>query len=180
MEDRNRPELEPDARPWPRSGLQVGGLIAALVAIVLLGGVLLSSSFANAAGHWFGRHRHGGEEGRFDPERAHEHARLAVEWLSGYVDVDDAQREQLDSILSRSVDDLVELSQGHQSNRGAFVDLLRQPVIDRAALEEIRRSELDLAEEASRRLVDALADAAQVLTPEQRGQLVELAERFHH
>jgi Spy/CpxP family protein refolding chaperone len=33
--------------------------------------------------------------------------------------------------------------------------------------------------QGSRRIVEALADIAEVLAPEQRVELVELAERFH-
>ena len=47
------------------------------------------------------------------------------------------------------------------------------------AIDAIRQAELELAEEASSRLVAAFADVAEVLTPEQRAELIELAERFH-
>ena len=45
-------------------------------------------------------------------------------------------------------------------------------------LEDLRRAELQLAESASQRIVTALADVADVLTPEQRAELVKMAERF--
>jgi Spy/CpxP family protein refolding chaperone len=67
----------------------------------------------------------------------------------------------------------------HQQNRQAFVERLTQPSVDRVTLEQIRRAELALAESASTRIVRALADAAEVLTPEQRTALVRLAEQFH-
>jgi Spy/CpxP family protein refolding chaperone len=38
---------------------------------------------------------------------------------------------------------------------------------------------LQLADVASSRLVEAIADAAEVLTPEQRAKLGELAARWH-
>jgi Spy/CpxP family protein refolding chaperone len=57
--------------------------------------------------------------------------------------------------------------------------LLAQPTIDRAALEALRANQLQLAEQASRRLTQALADVADVLTPEQRKQLAERAGRWH-
>jgi len=45
-------------------------------------------------------------------------------------------------------------------------------------LKEIRTAELQLADSASDRLLNAIADAADALTPEQRGKLAEMADRF--
>jgi Spy/CpxP family protein refolding chaperone len=39
--------------------------------------------------------------------------------------------------------------------------------------------ELQLADVASSRLVEAMVDAAEVLTPEQRAKLADLAARWH-
>ena len=59
--------------------------------------------------------------------------------------------------------------------------LLTQPSIDRGAIETLRTEQLALADGASRRLAQALGDAADVLTPEQRrkldDRLTELRER---
>jgi len=55
---------------------------------------------------------------------------------------------------------------------------LSQPAVDRSALKQIRGAEMQLAESASDRFVTAIADAADVLTPEQRGKLVEMANQF--
>jgi Spy/CpxP family protein refolding chaperone len=63
--------------------------------------------------------------------------------------------------------------------RRQAVTLLSQPAIDRAALEALRADQLQLAEQASRRLTQALADVADVLTPAQRKQLAERAGRWH-
>jgi len=57
---------------------------------------------------------------------------------------------------------------------------LAQPTIDRATLGDIRHAELQLADTASERLVTALADVAEVLTPEQRTRLLEFTSRWHH
>jgi Spy/CpxP family protein refolding chaperone len=67
----------------------------------------------------------------------------------------------------------------HRTNRDEMANVLVQTEIDRSALEQLRSSELALAEQASNRLVNAIADAAEVLTPEQRIQLAELRQQFH-
>jgi len=58
------------------------------------------------------------------------------------------------------------------------VALLSQPSIDRAAIEALRANQLQLAEQASKRFTQALADVADVLTPEQRKQLAERMRRW--
>lgn len=58
-------------------------------------------------------------------------------------------------------------------------EALAQPTINRNTLGEIRCAELQLADMASNRLVEAMADAAEVLTLEQRATLAELATHWH-
>jgi Spy/CpxP family protein refolding chaperone len=47
-------------------------------------------------------------------------------------------------------------------------DILLQPVVDRAALESLRVEQMHQMDVVSKRVVTALADAAEVMTPEQR------------
>jgi Spy/CpxP family protein refolding chaperone len=51
------------------------------------------------------------------------------------------------------------------------LQLLAAPTIDRAAIERIRVEQMQLAETATRRMTQALVDAAEVLNPEQRAKL---------
>jgi len=114
-----------------------------------------------------------------NPEAAKEHLEIAAKWALRDIDASPAQREQVNKILGGAVDDLFRLRQQHQSNREAFAAQLGGASIDRAALEEIRKSEMGLADEASRRFVQALADVADVLTPEQRQALIERVHQHH-
>ena len=58
---------------------------------------------------------------------------------------------------------------------GELIGLLTAPTVDRAAIEAFRVEKMDIADRASRRVAQALGEAAEVLTPEQR---VELGERL--
>jgi protein CpxP len=58
--------------------------------------------------------------------------------------------------------------------------LLLGPTVDRAGLEALRAEQLRQLDAASRRFVDAIADAAEVLTPEQRRRLAEHMEARPH
>jgi len=46
-------------------------------------------------------------------------------------------------------------------------------------LKETQQAEVQLLESASSRIVEAVADVADALTPEQRTQLIEHFSRFH-
>jgi Spy/CpxP family protein refolding chaperone len=113
------------------------------------------------------------------PEAAKEHLQIASKWLLRDIDASAEQQDRVNAIVTGAVDDLFRLRERHQQNRDAFHQQLGGATIDRAALEEIRKSEMGVADEASKRLVQALADVSDVLTPEQRQALAERIHRHH-
>ncbi|HXV60779.1 MAG TPA: periplasmic heavy metal sensor [Vicinamibacteria bacterium] len=155
---------------------RVGVLLSVALGAIVAGTAVIST---HAAG-W--SHVGRGLRGHFghDPELARERAEFAASWVLSRIDASDEQQERVKAIIGRSADDLAALVDQHRQSREAWVNELSKPTIDRAALEQLRRAEIEMAEAASTRLVEALADAAEALTPEQRAQLIEMAERFHH
>ena len=147
-------------------GIAVFGLVGALFA---------------GCGHWGGRHGHWGHHrhGLDNPEEAREHVEDAAEWILNRVDASDQQNQQVKSIVGESVDGFVELAQQHRQHREDFITEFSRPSIDRQALEQIRRAEMEVAEAASSQMVRTLADVAEVLNPEQRRELLERFQRFH-
>jgi len=154
--------------------------LAGVLAGGLLGGLVVGSislySYATGGLGWrsHSNHRHGGE-----PGVAGERIEFATDWVLSRINASEDQRQQVKSIIKNASSDLSPVKEQHQQNRQALLEALRQPTVDRAALGEIRQSELRLAETASSRLVDAIADVAGVLSPEQRTKLLELVSRFH-
>jgi Spy/CpxP family protein refolding chaperone len=102
-----------------------------------------------------------------------------VRWALRSVDATDEQQQRVSAILTGALEEAAKMKERHGENREAFAAALAGATVDRAALEEARKAELVLAEEASQLLVKTLADAAEVLTPAQRKELLEHAHSFH-
>ena len=75
--------------------------------------------------------------------------------------------------------DLLPLRSRFHDARRQAIELLAATTVDRGALERLRAEQLVLAEQASQRFVQALADVADVLTPAQRKELAERIGRMH-
>lgn len=154
---------------------------AAIVTVIVIAGLAIGIGLkALAYGHGFGGwHRGGFMGGPIDPARLDEHLDRMLKHLYVEVDATDAQKQQLAPIVKAAVRDLLPMRDRMRDARMQAVALLSQPTVDRAALEALRANQLQLAEQASRRVTQALADAADVLTPEQRKALADRIVRWH-
>ena len=76
--------------------------------------------------------------------------------------------------------DLLPLREKMQAARKQAIELLTRDTIDRGAIEALRAEQIELAEQASRRIAQSLADAGEVLTPAQRRELAARVEKHRH
>ena len=109
----------------------------------------------------------------WDGERFERFVEWKVEDMLDEVDASDDQRERVRAIASAALADMGEFRDFRRAGRDALVNALTQETVDREALEALRQSKLETADRASLRLLTALADAAEVLTPAQRAELAE-------
>ena len=127
---------------------------------------------AGLAGHPFGAMhgmgKHGGHA--MTPARMEEHLAKMIERIAP--DASSQQKARLTDIARGAMTDLHPLHQQLHDARKRAHELLMQPRVDRRALETLRVEQMQRVDALSKRMLQAVADAAEVLTPAQR-------ERFH-
>ncbi len=123
-----------------------------------------------------GRCRHG--DHRMNPEAVRARAEFATDQALFEVRATDDQRTRVRQIVFAALDDMGRLRESHAANREAVMAVLEATTVDRARLESLRQAEMALADQASQRVTRALADAADVLSPEQRREIAGLLRRF--
>jgi len=175
MDEQNETTPSGGAR-WGRrilyGALAAGALVTLVAARPIAAAIQQGGDFHRRwASHW------GGHE--MSPDAAKEHLQVAAKWMLRDIDATGEQQDKVDAIVAGAVDDLFRLREQHHANQAALHAQLTGATIDRAALEETRKSEMALADAASKRLVQALADISEVLTPEQRQAVAERVHRHH-
>jgi periplasmic protein CpxP/Spy len=96
-----------------------------------------------------------------------------LERMLDRVDATDAQRKQIDTIANTARTDLEKLHGQAQSLRKQSLAVLTQPMIDAAAAENLRQQMLTQHDAVTKRMLAAMIDISQVLTPEQRAKVAD-------
>lgn len=115
--------------------------------------------------------KQGGPHGKMNPERAEKRFDHMLKRV--VPDATPEQKTKLGAIAKSAFNDLRPLMEQNRAAHEQGLKLLAQPTIDRKALEQVRQTEQKLADQRSRRMTQAFADAAEVLTPAQRVKAVE-------
>jgi periplasmic protein CpxP/Spy len=164
------PEAPPKMTRRPRRwrGALAGVLLLGLGAV---GGYAAGSMHGpwwilNAAAH-----------GHFDPARMGKHIDRRVDRVLDRVNASQEQRDKVTGIFKGALGDVTALGVKPWETREKFIALLRADTIDPAAFEALRAQQISTADAASKRIVQAMTEAAQVLTPEQRRELADRWER---
>lgn len=150
------------AQPQKRRFLKIAGIGA------LFAGLGAGAGWkAHAHGRGF---MHGGA---MEPERLER----MLKHLYVEIEATEAQKQKLAPIVKDALGDLSPLHEKAHQARRRGVELLSAPSVDRNALEALRAEQIQAADAASKRLARALADAAEVLTPEQKKALAGRLEK---
>ncbi len=117
--------------------------------------------------------------GHMDPAQVEKKIDRIAGWIVEDLDGTPEQQAKLAAIAKAAAKDLAPLHDELVAGKQEVVAILTAEKVDRAALEAHRARHVQLMEEASGRLVTAVADAADVLTPAQRVKAAERLESFH-
>jgi Spy/CpxP family protein refolding chaperone len=142
--------------------------------ILGLAGVLAagaSYALAKSHGQGFGVH------GLCKPGMAKDMAEYRIHRALKQVNASEEQEQKILAILSTQFDRQMSLSGLHYEIHTKAKAALAGDTVDRQALEAIRAQAIQRADERSKEIVQAVADAAEVLTPAQRQKLAELAAK---
>ena len=145
--------------------MKMVAIVAALAAI--LGGAL---AFAHSGGD-----PHGPMMAGRSTDDHLEH----VQMMLTKIGASDAQKTQIEAILKPALDDMKATHEAHFAAFKQFHEAISAPSIDRAQLETLRAAQVKLLDDASKRLVIAISDAAEVLSPDQRAALAQEIEKHH-
>ncbi|GAA4022124.1 Spy/CpxP family protein refolding chaperone [Actimicrobium antarcticum] len=131
------------------------------------------SQASEGPGQDHGRSGHHRMHGDMTPEMSAKRIDKMVERMLS--DGTPEQKAKVSAIAKAAASDLMPLrKQGREAHQQGM-KLLSQPTIDRAALEKVRSTEVQLDDQRSKRMTTALADISEVLTPAQR---VRIAAHF--
>lgn len=171
------PNAPDQKRPSRRGGLRRYALIAALIAASGLTGAAASQAFGagDGFGMWHGRGFMGGRMGhKLDPAQIEQRLDRRVRHFAVDVDATPEQTERLRAVARSALRDLLPLREkAFDGSRERFLSLLTQPTIDRSAIEALRAEKVATLDQVSKRVAQAFADAAEILTPEQRKAVAE-------
>ena len=144
----------------------------AMVGAFLAGGLTVGGMAAAAEGmamhHMMG-----------SPEQMHARAMAHVSKMLDQVGANADQKTRIEAILRTGFEPMASLHADMRQTHASLHSILSAPTIDRAALEQLRAGEIARMDQASRSMTQALADAAEVLRPDQRAKLATVMSGPH-
>jgi periplasmic protein CpxP/Spy len=134
---------------------------------VLGGSIATLSLFSMAYAYAMPPHG-GGHSGNM-----HHDATKHVDRIAKLVGASAEQKSKLNAIAQAAQTDLKSLHEQAKAGRKQGMTLMSASKIDRDAIEQHRQQQAQIMEKISKRMTQAMADSAEVLTPEQRSKFAE-------
>lgn len=146
------------------------GILASIAA--LAGGIGLHAHAQGVHGFHLGLFG-----GRMDAAQMEERMTRLLKHLYVEINATEEQKKKLDPVIKQALTDIEPLREQMRAVRTQAIGLLAAEQVDRAAIETMRAERMKAADAASRRISQALADIAEILTPAQRKELAARAQK---
>ena len=159
-----------------RRGLFVFAFLAVAIVAGLTGNMLTTAFGQGFAMH--GWHAGAFMGGPLTPAQIDDRIDRATKHMAIELDASPDQQAKIAGIAKAAVNDLRPLHEKAHAARGQAIALLTAPTVDRSAIERLRTEQIALAETASKRIAQAVADASEVLNPDQRRKVADWVAAF--
>lgn len=156
---------------WQRARPSVTRMVVIGVVVVAAGSAAFSANAQNH--HAVGMQSAGDGHGMTMFGGSPDHVRNGIDHLLEGVNATVAQRSQIQQIAMSVA---AELQAGRQARRGLHdkaLQIFAAPSLDAAAAEAVRQQLLAGHDQVSKRVMQAMLDVSNVLTPEQRAKIAE-------
>ena len=147
--------------------------------VAFVAGAALAGGIAAVAASGMGGFHHGMMGDPHSAADVSTHVDHVLKHLYVEIDATDAQKAQITPLVQQAVNDLLPMHTQLQAAHTQAIEALTQDTVDRTALEAARVAHLQLADQASKRLTQLLADVDEVLTPAQRAALAAHLKQMH-
>lgn len=120
------------------------------------------------------------QEGPPDPAKVEEHVKSGVDRMLSKIDATDIQRQKVYELRDRLMPDVLAMVSGHYDTMKEVKNLWTSPdKLDPAKLDALCAKRGDEMKAMFHKFNVAAAEFHDLLTPEQRAKLVDMAERHH-
>ena len=104
----------------------------------------------------------------FDPAKFNQRIEKRVDRALTGTDATAEQKQKVSTIIEQAYADMKPLHDKRVENRKAMADAMQAPTIDKAKIETLRQEQMKVSDQGSKRFTQALTDAGDVLSAQQR------------
>jgi periplasmic protein CpxP/Spy len=169
----NTPVLPQPAPPVParKSFFKNPWVIAGAFVLTGIAGFGLGKA-SSFRGHHMGWAGYGMSRG-MDSSSMNSRAEYGINRVLSSVDATVEQKNRITTLVQSALAEMQPMRQSFRDGREKLAAALKATTIDRTGVEALRAEQLQKAEVLSRKMQDTLLNAADILSPAQRAQLVE-------
>lgn len=157
---------------WKRRSA-LAGLALGAITLAGVGAYAASDDMRGGPGMFAHMGGPGGHHGGYMQKAKGDFMEYRMDRALSAVDATDEQKQKIKAIFAKARESMEAMRGEPGEMRDEIKAVLEKPVIDRDAVEAMRKARLQKMDDASKIMTTAMVDAADVLTPDQRAKLAK-------